>query len=320
MPDVRVDEVAGSDVDTLCDVIDASRCAGRSADPVPATWEETRTALSAAIGATGGLLCRVDGEPAGGLVFDDTDSGLALHRVSVVPPFRPVEVVSALVCAAEEVAAGRSHDDVLLLSANQLEAAVEVCVARGYAELSSNGGALALGKALPVTLDTADADGTREVGRRLAKLTRAGDLVVLVGELGAGKTTLTQGIGAGLEVRGDVTSPTYVISRVHQPRGDGPFLLHVDAYRIGAGAELEDLDLDAFVEEAVTVVEWGEGVAETLADHRLVVRLSRGRGNEAGGTRRITVTPVGARWFGAGVRSALVGTALLGPALLGPGS
>ncbi len=226
-------------------------------------------------------------------------------------------MVSALVCAAEEVAAGRSHDDVLLLSANQLEATVEVCVARGYAELSSNGGALALGKALPVTLDTADADGTREVGRRLAKLTRAGDLVVLVGELGAGKTTLTQGIGAGLEVRGDVTSPTYVISRVHQPRAGGPFLLHVDAYRIGARAELEDLDLDAFVEEAVTVVEWGRAWLRrwptidswyaslaAVATKPMPPEGSPSPRSVPGGSAPVSVQ----RWL------------LLGPALLGPGS
>ncbi len=238
MPDVRVDEVAGSDVDTLCDVIDASRCAGRAGDPVPATWEETRTALSAAIGATGGLLCRVDGEPAGGLVFDDTDSGLALHRVSVVPPFRPVEVVSALVCAAEEVAAGRSHDDVLLLSANQLEAAVEVCVARGYAELSSNGGALALGKALPVTLDTADADGTREVGRRLAKLTRAGDLVVLVGELGAGKTTLTQGIGPRVARRADRGHGHRGRSSARHPTGAARFSVTWDSRAVCSACQV----------------------------------------------------------------------------------
>ena len=119
------------------------------------------------------------------------------------------------------------------------------------------------------------ADDTRAVGERLAGLLRPGDLVVLSGDLGAGKTTLTQGLGAALRVRGDVTSPTFVISRVHPSLGAGPTLVHVDAYRLGGVAELDDLDLDTSLEEAVTVVEWGSGVAEVLADDRLEVELLR---------------------------------------------
>ena len=97
------------------------------------------------------------------------------------------------------------------------------------------------------------------LGRRLARLLRAGDLVVLAGDLGAGKTTLTQGLGAGLGVRGDVTSPTFVIARVHRvARRRARPLVHVDAYRLGSLAEVDDLDLDASLEDSVTVVEWGE--------------------------------------------------------------
>ncbi len=122
------------------------------------------------------------------------------------------------------------------------------------------------------------ADETRAVGERLAALLRPGDLVVLSGDLGAGKTTLTQGLGAALRVRGDVTSPTFVISRVHPSLVDGPALVHVDAYRLGGVAELDDLDLDTSLEEAVTVVEWGSGVAEVLAEDRLEVELLRALG------------------------------------------
>jgi tRNA threonylcarbamoyladenosine biosynthesis protein TsaE len=100
-------------------------------------------------------------------------------------------------------------------------------------------------------------DDTRAFGARLAKLLRPGDLVILNGPLGAGKTALTQGIGQGLGVTGDVTSPTFVISRVH--RGPLP-LVHVDAYRLH-DFEVDDLDLDASVDESVTVVEWGHGMA-----------------------------------------------------------
>src|SRR5271165_6762886 len=103
------------------------------------------------------------------------------------------------------------------------------------------------------------ADQMRDLGRRLAGLLRAGDLIIMSGPLGSGKTTLTQGIGAGLGVRGPVTSPTFVIARVHP--GPTP-LVHVDAYRLGSALELDDLDLDADTDMSVTIVEWGEGLAE----------------------------------------------------------
>jgi tRNA threonylcarbamoyladenosine biosynthesis protein TsaE len=125
-------------------------------------------------------------------------------------------------------------------------------------------------------------EDTRAFGQRLAGMLRAGDLVVLTGPLGAGKTALAQGIGAGLGVRGDVTSPTFVIARVHRPdpaRGGRVPLVHVDAYRLGAvpdpRAEVDDLDLDTGVDESVTVVEWGEGLVERLVDAYLQVRIDR---------------------------------------------
>jgi tRNA threonylcarbamoyladenosine biosynthesis protein TsaE len=150
----------------------------------------------------------------------------------------------------------------------------------------------------------ATADDTRQFGRRLARLLRAGDLVLLSGGLGAGKTTLTQGIGDGLGVRGPVTSPTFVIARVHPPLGAGPPLVHVDAYRLGGLAEVDDLDLDASLDESVTVVEWGKGKAEDLSDDRLEVGLHRSDGlvgadGAADESRTVSVRPVGSRWFGA---------------------
>ena len=110
------------------------------------------------------------------------------------------------------------------------------------------------------TFPLADAEATRTWGRELAAVLRAGDLVVLTGELGAGKTTLTQGIGVGLGVRGQVASPTFVIARVHPSLGDGPALVHVDAYRLADAAELDDLDLD--FEGSVVIAEWGAGLVE----------------------------------------------------------
>jgi tRNA threonylcarbamoyladenosine biosynthesis protein TsaE len=114
----------------------------------------------------------------------------------------------------------------------------------------------------------------RGLGRRLAALLRPGDLVVLTGALGAGKTTLVQGIGQGLGVRGPVTSPTFVIARVHPPAGTGPALVHADAYRLGSRAEVDDLDLDTDLDSSVTVVEWGEGLVEDLAESHLEVRIA----------------------------------------------
>ncbi|MDX3573030.1 tRNA (adenosine(37)-N6)-threonylcarbamoyltransferase complex ATPase subunit type 1 TsaE [Streptomyces sp. ID05-47C] len=140
----------------------------------------------------------------------------------------------------------------------------------------------------------------RDLGRRLAALVRAGDLVMLSGELGAGKTTLTRGLGEGLGVRGAVTSPTFVIARVHPSLGEGPPLVHVDAYRLGGGLdEMEDLDLDVSLPESVIVVEWGEGKVEELAEERLQVRIHRAVGDTTDEVRQVTVTGLGERWTSA---------------------
>ena len=139
----------------------------------------------------------------------------------------------------------------------------------------------------------ATVDDTKAFGRRLASVLRAGDLVLLTGPLGAGKTALVQGIGAGLAVQGAITSPTFVIARVH--KGELP-LVHADAYRLGDAAdpraEIDDLDLDASADDAVTVVEWGEGLAEQLNDEYLQVRIDRLDDD----TRVIDLVPHGADW------------------------
>ncbi|KAB1901647.1 tRNA (adenosine(37)-N6)-threonylcarbamoyltransferase complex ATPase subunit type 1 TsaE [Micromonospora sp. AMSO1212t] len=152
---------------------------------------------------------------------------------------------------------------------------------------------------MTVGVELKTVDDTHEFGRRLAGVLRAGDLLLLSGPLGAGKTALTQGIGAGLGVRGDITSPTFVIARVHRPdpaRGGRVTLVHADAYRLGEAAdpraEIDDLDLDASVDEAVTVVEWGEGMVEQLVDAHLRVRIDR-RDDD---TRAVTLEPVGGDW------------------------
>jgi tRNA threonylcarbamoyladenosine biosynthesis protein TsaE len=139
----------------------------------------------------------------------------------------------------------------------------------------------------------ATADDTRSLGEQIARLLRAGDLVVLSGPLGAGKTTLVQGIAEGLKVRGPITSPTFVIARVHPSLTGGPALVHADAYRLGGSLEVDDLDLDASLDDSVTVVEWGEGLVEGLSDDRLEIAIERG---DAGDERLVRLRGVGARW------------------------
>jgi tRNA threonylcarbamoyladenosine biosynthesis protein TsaE len=149
------------------------------------------------------------------------------------------------------------------------------------------------GPAADVTVPSADA--MRALGRRLAGLLQAGDLVILSGALGAGKTTLVQGIGEGLGVRGPVTSPTFVIARVHPSVTGGPDLVHADAYRLASPADVDDLDLDATVDSSVTVIEWGGGLAEGLAADRLEVAIT-----PAGQGRGVRVTGHGERWAALG--------------------
>jgi tRNA threonylcarbamoyladenosine biosynthesis protein TsaE len=147
---------------------------------------------------------------------------------------------------------------------------------------------------VPAELRVATDVAMRDLGRELAGRLRVGDLVILTGPLGAGKTTLVQGIGEGLGVRGPVTSPTFVIARVHPVlAGSGPSLVHADAYRLGSVGEVDDLDLDADVASAVTVVEWGEGLAEDLAEDRLEISIQPDPDSDV---RTVQLNGYGARW------------------------
>src|SRR5919107_3017205 len=137
-----------------------------------------------------------------------------------------------------------------------------------------------------MTLSATTAEQTHNLGVRLAGILEAGDLLVLSGELGAGKTTFTQGLGEGLGVRSGVISPTFVLVRIHPnlpdgPRPGGPDLVHVDAYRLGSASEIDDIDLENTLDSAVTVVEWGRGRVEHLSESRLEVELHRSLGGAA---------------------------------------
>ena len=136
------------------------------------------------------------------------------------------------------------------------------------------------------TLDVRTAEQTHALAAALGAQLEAGDLVVLTGELGAGKTTFTQGLGEGLGVRAGIISPTFVLVRIHPnlpdgPRPGGPDLVHVDAYRLESAAEIDDIDLENTMDSAVTVVEWGRDRVEHLSESRLEVDLHRRRAAQA---------------------------------------
>lgn len=150
----------------------------------------------------------------------------------------------------------------------------------------------------PLELVVADAAAMEELGSRIAAQLRAGDVVLLNGELGAGKTTLTRGIGAALGARGSVTSPTFVLARTH-PTTSGVPLVHVDAYRLSTAAEVDDLDLD--LEGSITVVEWGVGKLDGAVDSWLVLDIARPIGGDPASDdapRHVRLAAYGPRWEG----------------------
>lgn len=142
-------------------------------------------------------------------------------------------------------------------------------------------------------------DDMERLGARLARSLGAGDLVALNGELGAGKTTLTRGLGEALGVRGTVTSPTFVLARTHPRAGGGAPLVHVDAYRLSSPAELDDLDID--YEGSIVVVEWAAGMLHGVADSWIEVDIARPVGGEVVDDgvepREVTITGHGPRWL-----------------------
>jgi tRNA threonylcarbamoyladenosine biosynthesis protein TsaE len=260
--------------------------------PPSGSLSEPPETIAADFAASGGLLLREEG---GQLLATcrvrRLGSAWVIRRCAVEPSYRRRGLGQRLVHEAHMWAADegavRTHvgvRDALLGSRAFWESL-------GYRPLVRHGG-FWTELARPLSLRLTGPEQTRALGERLAAELRAGDLVVLNGPLGAGKTALTQGIGAGLGVRGAVTSPTFVLARVHP----GPLpLVHVDAYRLrdaGGRLELDDLDLDASLTDSVTVVEWGEGLVEGLAESRLDVELIRAAEDE----RLALVTPIGPRW------------------------
>jgi tRNA threonylcarbamoyladenosine biosynthesis protein TsaE len=308
---IDVEEVGPDRAAEVLAVIHAGFGAREVLDPPSTATLETDESIAKALAEHGGLLAVSELGAVGALVFEPAEDLLGLRRVAVHPDAQARGLARTMVRRAERVARARGFEGVRLHARAELPRTVRFWQRLGYRETEREGTMITLAKELPIEVETTSAEQARSLGERLATILRAGDLVILSGDLGAGKTTFTQGIGAGLGVRGAVTSPTFVISRVHPSLSGGPALVHVDAYRLGGIEELDDLDLDTSLEEAVTVVEWGEGVAEGLAEDHLDVRISRAVGDDApagdddADPRTLLFRPVGARWIGSGLRRAL---------------
>ncbi len=297
---VTVHEVGPEHAADVVSVVHAGFGAREVLDPPSTATDETSWSVASSLAEHGGLLALAGSSPVGALLFADHGELLAMRRVAVHPDAQGMGVAGALVGAAERVARERGYDGLRVAARSELPGTVRFWEHLGYGETDRAGTDLTMAKLLPVERVAESADEARALGEKLAGVLRAGDLVILTGDLGAGKTTFAQGLGSGLKVRGDITSPTFVISRVHPSLTGGPALVHVDAYRLGGIGELDDLDLDTSLDEAVTVVEWGEGVAEGLAETRLEVTITRARGGDAlddTDARHIRFAPVGARWI-----------------------
>lgn len=299
----------------MVEVIHAAFGARPVLDPPSTAAAETTASLRGQLASGGGIYATVDGQPAGAILLHpvpDRPGLLTWHRVSVHPSFQRHGIATAMVEAAVDHAAELGYESVELFAREELTTSIEFWLHRGFVVDRSAPHGVILARPLPVVVDVPTAEQMQDLGVRLADLLRPGDLLIASGDLGAGKTTLTQGIGRGLDSEGAIISPTFVLSRVHASRSARPTLVHVDAYRLSNAEELDDLDLDATAAEAVTVVEWGAGLAEDLADHRLEIDIRRSAhlrgGEEHHDSRLVLLRPVGLRWAGVDLRRLRNGT------------
>ncbi len=179
-------------------------------------------------------------------------------RVSVHPDLQRHGIASSMVAAAEELAAIRGFERVELLARAEFPDFIAFWQHRGFVVDRTIAHGVILTKPLPLAIKVPTSVAMVRLGERLAQLLERGDVILAAGDLGAGKTTLTQGIGRGLGSEGPIISPTFVLSRIHPSSIGRPTLMHVDAYRLATPTELDDLDLDATVADSITVVEWGQ--------------------------------------------------------------
>lgn len=281
-PVVDVASVGAEAAGEVYAVVRAAFAARPPLDPPADALAETEESIARALGRSRGLVARLDGRPVGAVLLDRREDTVFLRRFGVAPSAQGQRVASLLLEAAVRYAPAQRRLGVL--ARPELPRTVDFWRSKGFVGDTVVGPCVQLWRDLPTRHEAHDAEQMRELGWRTARLLEAGDVLVLSGELGAGKTTFTQGLGEGLGVRGGVTSPTFVIARVHPSQVGGPDLVHVDAYRLGGVEELDDLDLDTSLDQAVTVVEWGTGLAEGLSTRRLEVRITRALGGAVDAT------------------------------------
>ncbi len=261
---------------------------------------DTEASIATRLALNGGLLAKLDGEPVGTLLFDPVGDSTYLRRVGILSQAQGHGIAGAMIESAVEAWTGRATR-LAVVAREELPRTVAFWGRRGFTQTDRRSPYVELGMRLPKLHRVATPEDMRALGGRIADTLKPGDLLVLSGDLGAGKTTFTQGLGARLGVDGSVTSPTFVIAREHPPLGHRPGLVHVDAYRLGSIAELDDLDLDTSLDDVVTVVEWGEGVAEALSPSRLEIRIKHadaggGPGDDGVEPRVVEVQGIGPRW------------------------
>lgn len=318
MTALDVIEAGPEHAEAMVEVIHRSFAARPPLDPPTTALDETVETVAEALRRSGGLLALRRERPIGAILFDESQPGtLGLRRVSVHPQGRDRGVASAMVGVAEDIAEERGKDGIWLDVREELPDTVRFWTRKLYQPVGRTGTMIHMAKTLWLSREVPDVDAMHALAGKLATLLQAGDLLVLSGDLGAGKTTFTQGLGEALGVRGPITSPTFVIARNHPSLTGGPGLVHVDAYRLTDAAEIDDIDLDATTEESITVVEWGEGRAEQLADSWLSVTieareaddsdpLGTAVGVESPDMRVVTIRPHGPRWIGVPLRSTLL--------------
>lgn len=296
MHDVELNLAAADDAAAIVEIMHAAFGARGHIDPPPAALAETEDSVRRALETGDGVVAWVGGRAAGVILLDPIGDGVAtMCRVSVHPDFQGRGIASAMVDGAHALAAESGYRATQLLVRHEYPRLRAWWMRHGYRPWTGADHGEILRRILPVRLLVPSADAMTALGERLARVVRAGDVIIASGDLGAGKTTLTQGLGAGLDVTGPVISPTFVLSRVHPARNGGPDLVHVDAYRLGDAAELGDIDLDSDLERSVTLVEWGQGLAEQLSDHRLEIDIERAEDPDDE-TRVVWIQPVGDRW------------------------
>lgn len=284
-----------SDAQAVVAVIHEAFGARRRVGARPVALEETTATITQMLLGGAGYLAEVDGRPAGVIIVTADGAAVRLGRVSVRPEFQRQGVATFMVSALLEIMAADGVGIVTLLARQDYPELKSWWESHGFKVTSSEGCCFVMARALPIATEVPDADSMQELGARLGQLMQAGDVIIASGDLGAGKTTFTQGLARGMGVDGAVTSPTFVLARVHPACGSGPALVHADAYRLGGFAELEDLDLEESLADSVTVVEWGAGMAEGLTHDWLELDIRRSIDPDED-TRWVFLMPHGPRW------------------------